>query len=142
MSLRWVPKFIYGPASGLINLELTLPVALWAHGSLSRGLIRRTATGVPGVAISQRKQILRVPLRFTESEWPAVRSLLIWGQTKAPFIWYPDSDVYAQDQLELAVVRLEAPRVNEPLEPDPDSGYPRVLGLSITLRQIEEGSQS
>lgn len=142
MPLRWTPTFIYGPSEALVTLELSLPVALWQHGSHSVGLIRCTALGAPAVVISQRKQILRVPLRFYESEWPSVRELIAWGQTKAPFVWYPDSDIYAQDQLESAVVVLEAPKVLEALQPEPDADYPRALTLTITLRQLEEGSLS
>lgn len=139
---RWIPKFIYGPADALVTLEFTLPVGVWLHSSKSGGVLRWTATGSPGATVQLRKQCLTMPLRFTEDEWPAVRALLEWGQTKAPFVWYPDSDPLNQDQMVSTIVVLEAPKVADPLAPQPDGKYPRMLSLSVTFRQIEEGTDS
>ena len=139
---RWVPTFIYGPVDALVTLAFSLPVGVWLHSSRSGGVIRWTATGVPGPTVQLRKQCLTVPLRFTEAEWPAVRALIEWGQTKAPFTWYPESSSLDQDQMVSTQVVLEAPKVGDPIMPQPDSNYPRMLSLSVTFRQIEVGNDS
>lgn len=140
--MRWVPTFIFGPADALETLVLTLPVALWTHGGSSMGTRRATATGLPGVSFIHRKRTLVVPIRFYEEEWPAVRRLVEWGQTKAPFIWIPESDFYAQDQVVQTTVYLDAPRVGDVVSPVPDAGYPRVSSLALTFRQIVNGGES
>lgn len=140
--MRWTPTFVFGPAESLETLTLSLPVALWLHAGPSMGVARRTATGIPAVSIINRKRTLTVPIRFNEEEWPAVRRLIEWGQTKAPFIWIPDSDPFAQDQLVSATVYLDAPRVGDVIEPEPDSRYPRVSSIALTFRQIVIGSES
>lgn len=121
------------------TLVLTLPVALWRHRSTSEGIRRVTGTGFPGTTTSRRSELIVVPIRCTETEWPDVRRLIEWGQTKAPFLWYPESDPLAEDQLVNAVVTMVAPRVADPITPEPDPGYPRVLVINLTFRQIQAG---
>lgn len=140
--MRWVPTFIFGPADSLETLALTLPVGLWRHGGPSVGTARITGTGIPAVSIINRKRTLTVPVRFYEQEWPAVRRLIEWGQTKAPFIWIPESDPYSQDQIVQATVRLDAPRVADIVTPIPDASYPRVSSIALTFRQIVLGTES
>jgi hypothetical protein len=137
--MRWTPTFIFGPAASLETLTLRLPVGLWLHGGPSKGIARATATGVPGVTFTNRKRTLTVPVRFFEDEWPAVRRLIEWGQTKATFIWIPESNPYAQDQIAQAVVTLDAPRVGDVVSPIPDASYPRVSSIDLTFRQIVTG---
>lgn len=134
--MRWTPTFIFGPAGDEETLQLRLPVGLWIHGGPSKGIARKTSTGVPGITFTNRKRTLTVPVRFYESEWPAIRRLVEWGQTKAPFTWIPESNIYAQDQIVSTVVTLDSPRVGDVLSPEPDSGYPRVLILDLTFRQL------
>lgn len=140
--MRWVPTFIFGPGDALETLALTLPVGLWQHGGPSMGTARRTGTGIPGVSIINRKRILTVPIRFYEEEWPAVRRLIEWGQGKRPFIWIPESDPFAQDQIVQATVYLDAPRVVDLVSPIPDANYPRVSSIALTFRQIVTGGES
>lgn len=140
--LRWTPTFIFGPEGDLETLELSLPVALWQHSAPSIGITRRTATGVPGVTFKNRQHHITVPIRFTEAEWPAVQRLIEWGQTKAPFLWIPDSDPFSADQLPEATVILAAPRIADVVSPEPDGEYPRVMSIPLTFRQINIGSES
>jgi hypothetical protein len=126
--MRWTPTFIFGPAASLETLTLRLPVGLWLHGGPSKGIARATATGVPGVTFTNRKRTLTVPVRLIE-----------WGQTKATFIWIPESNPYAQDQIAQAVVTLDAPRVGDVVSPIPDASYPRVSSIDLTFRQIVTG---
>lgn len=128
--MRWVPRFIFGPEGDQETLDLTLPVALWQHGGPSMGTARATATGIPAVSIINRKRTLVVPVRFYEAEWPGVRRLVEWGQTKAPFIWIPEPD-YPEK-----TVYLDAPGVNDLVVPTTDANYPRVSSLALTFRQI------
>lgn len=140
--MRWTPTFIFGPADALETWQASLPVALWQHGGDSRGQARITATGIPDVSIINRKRTLVVPVRFYEEEWPIVRRLVEWGMTKSPFIWIPESDFYAQDQIVQATVYLDSPRVADVVSPIPDANYPRVSSLALTLRQIVTGNES
>lgn len=140
--LRWIPTFIFGPAEDLETLALSLPVALWQHSVPTIGVTRKTATGLPGVTFKNRQQMITVPIRFTESEWPAVQRLIEWGQTKAPFIWIPDSDPLGADQLPSATVILAAPRIADVVSPEPDGEYPRVMSVPLTFRQIVNGGES
>ncbi len=137
--MRWTPTFIFGPAGDEETLTLRLPVGLWQHGGQSKGVARIAGTGVPAVTFTNRKRILTVPVRLYEDEWPAVRRLVAWGQTKATFIWIPESNPHAQDQIVQAVVTLDAPRVGDIVSPEPDAGYPRALSLPLTFRQIVVG---
>lgn len=140
--MRWTPTFVFGPADALETWNARLPVGLWLHGGPSTGIARATGTGIPGVSMISRKRTLTVPVRFYEDEWPAVRRLIEWGMTKAPFTWFPESEFYAQDQLVSAVVYLDSPRVADIVSPLPDPSYPRVSTIALTLRQIAEGTES
>lgn len=140
--MRWTPTFIFGPADDLETWNARLPVGLWLHGGPSTGVARATGTGIPGVSIINRKRTLVVPVRYFEDEWPPVRRLIEWGQSKASFIWIPESDPYAQDQIVQATVYLDAPRVGDIVSPTPDASYPRVSTIALTFRQIVTGSES
>lgn len=140
--LRWTPTFIFGPADALETWTARLPVGLWLHGGPSTGISRATATGIPGVSIINRKRTLTVPIRFYEDEWPLVRRLVEWGQSKASFLWIPESNPEWQDQIVSATVYLDAPGVTDIVTPIPDAAYPRVSSLALTLRQIVIGTES
>lgn len=132
-NLQWQSRFVFGPADALETLELELPIGLWQHSTPTVGISRKTATGVPGVTFQSRQQILIVPVRYTENEAPAVRRLIEWGQTKAPFLWTPDVADFSQ-LLETLVI-LASPRVGETVVPDQDGEYPRVSVVRLGLRQ-------
>lgn len=140
--MRWTPTFMFGPAGDVETLALRLPVALWQHGGPSMGISRTTATGLPGITFTNRKRTLIVPVRFFEDEWPAVRRLIEWGMSKNPFIWIPESDPYAQDQIAAATVYLDTPRAAELVTPIPNGNYPRVSTIALGFRQIIIGSES
>lgn len=137
MILQWLPRFTFGPADDLEVFEPALPVALWQHSVPTVGITRKTATGLPGVTFRQRQQLIVVPVRYYETEWPAMRRLIEWGQTKAPFLWLPDRD----GSSELTVI-LSAPRVADAITPEPDGEYLRVSVLRLTFRQLVTGNES
>lgn len=135
--MRWVPTFLYGVALDQ-QLVLRLGVGLWSNAVPSDGGARYTAVGTPGNWILWQKHLLTVPLRFYEEEWPGVRALIEWGQSKASFLWIPETNqelMYVGQPTEF-LVTLEAPRVTDVVAPVPDGAYPRLLGLNITLRQL------
>lgn len=140
--LRWTPTFIFGPDDELETWAARLPVGLWAHNVPTVGTSRKTATGIPGASLDHRKQLITVPVRFFEDELPIMRRLLEWGWTKAPFIWVPESDPYAQDQIVEASVILHAPTVTDVVSPQRDGQYPRALVLPLTFRQLVLGGES
>lgn len=137
--LRWSSRFTFGPAEALEVFEPALPVGLWQNSVPTIGTARKTGTGLPGVTFGQRQQLLIVPVRYYETEWPAVRRLIEWGQTKAPFLWLPDRGALEIPEVE---VILSAPRVADAISPEPDGRYPRVSVLRLTLRQLVAGEES
>lgn len=140
--LRWTPTFIFGPDDDLETWEAQLPVGLWGHNVPTVGTRRKTATAIPGASLLHRQQLLTVPVRFFEDELPVMRRLLEWGQTKAPFIWVPESNPLAQDQIVEASVILVSPKVGEVVTPQRDGQYPRALVLPLTFRQLVLGTDS
>lgn len=138
--LQWQSRFTFGPADDLEVWEPLLPVGLWQHSVPTVGVTRKTGTGVPGVTFGQRQQLLVVPVLFYESEWPQMRRLIEWGQTKAPFLWLPDLALPLL--IPEATVILSAPRVADAITPEPHGEYPRVSSVRLTLRQLAAGEDS
>lgn len=129
--MLWRPSF----AHGLGTLELSLPVGLWRHAVSSVGSRRHAAAGTPAASRTKRRDVLMVPLRFYEAEWPDVLEMLAWGQTKAPMTWTLSADEES-GELASAEVWLDSPRVGDTYAPEPDPDYPRVLVLEVALRRI------
>lgn len=127
--MRWTPRFEYAAA----ELELLLPVGLWRHLVPSVGGDIESDAGYPASYVVRRTNQLSIPLRFYESEWPAVRALLEYGQSGAALAWFPD-----RLELESFQVYLDGPTVGEPIEPLPDGAYPRALSLNILLRLTDD----
>lgn len=135
---QWLSRFTFGPDDDLEVWLPRLPLGLWQHAVPTVGTVRKTGTGLPGVTFGQRQQQLVVPVRFFEDELPVVRRLIEWGQTKAPFLWWPDRNVPGSDEL---TVILSAPRVGDLVSPEP-AAFPRVSFVNLTFRQLVAGSES
>lgn len=137
MTLRWAPRFDIGPEGDTENVILPYPVQVWLHGGRTVGVSRRTATGVPYASITQRRHTLAMTLQFQESDWPAVRRMLVWGQSGAPFVWHPN-DIEGLNQIEDEVsVYLDAPRIQDSFRPERDAQVPWVLRLGIVLTRAD-----
>jgi hypothetical protein len=130
--MQWIPRFIYGAT----EVTLSLPMTLWRHGGHSTGGRERTAGGRDAAWLVDRARRLAVGLRFDATEWPAVRAFLEYAQTGASVTFDPDS-AGLTPQLEPLLVQLEAPTIEDGLQPTPDSNYPRVLALAIVLRRSD-----
>lgn len=136
---EWLSQFTFGPDDDLEVWLPRLPVGLWQHTVPTVGIARKTGTGLPGVTFNQRQQQLVVPVRFFEDEAPAVRRMIEWGQTKAPFLWWPDRNALGSEEF---TVILAAPRVADLVTFEPDGTYPRVSVVNLTFRQIIPGGES
>lgn len=132
--LPWRSIFIYG-SSGTAQLECSLPVGVWSPTVSTEGVQRLTATGVAGRNRTGRRDILMVPIRFYEIEWPYVEALIIWGQTKAPFEWQPDAD-----DAQVFDVILDSPQVGRGYAPTRDGAFPRMLTILLGLRRADGSS--
>lgn len=111
------------------TLTFTIPPRTWRPGTVAVGAGSETsASGVPAAWVTRRDYTLRIPLRFTESEWPAVRAWLEYAQAGGSFDVYPDSAAVTAYTCYLA-----EPRIDEPLEPDPGE-YFGSMELSVLVR--------
>lgn len=135
--MRWIPAFAYGhDEEALTAFSLTYPVRVWTHGGRTTGKTRRTATGVPAVAMTLRRHLLGVTLRFHEQEWPSVRDLLVFGQTGAAFLWY-HGDINEDQLPESVSVHLDAPRISSALRPQRDSVIPWMMSLNVVFARAD-----
>lgn len=130
--LRWTPQFDVG-VDGVESVFLSYPVQVFVHGGRTAGTHRRTATGIPHTAITQRYRTIGLTLRFIEAEWEAVRRMLVWGQTGASFGWHPNDIPYANDIEDVVEVYLDSPRVRDGFRPERDPQIPWLMRLSIVL---------
>lgn len=133
MPLRWTPRFTFGPEGDTESITLSYPVEVFIHGGRTGGTSRRTASGVPHASIPQRYRTIGLTLRFQDTEWAAVRRMVVWGQSGAPFLWSP-GDLEDLEQTEADVtVLLDAPRVRDGFTPERDTDMPWLMRLSIVL---------
>lgn len=133
MPLRWAPGFEFGPEGDTEAITLAYPAEVFVHGGRTVGSSRRTATGAPYPSIPQRYRTLGLVLRFRDTEWAAVRRMLVWGQTGGSFIWSPN-DAANVDQIEEEVeVYLDSPRIQDGFRPERDAVVPWFMRLPIVL---------
>lgn len=104
------PKVVYNG----VTLLFTRPARPWVPVSQGVGAGREvSASGVPSVWVTRRESRLSLPLRFHESEWPAVRAWLTWAlDTGSSFTLWPDQDAAASYP-----VYLEKPAPDDELKP-------------------------
>lgn len=126
-----VPTFTYDDGAP-VDLALMLPVGLWRHRLKATGGEAESDAAFPASYVVRRDYQLAIPLRFYESEWPAVRALLEFGQSGGVLTWFPDLE--SEDSFD---VYLDSPAVGEEINPDPDAAYPRALVLTIVLRRVD-----
>lgn len=89
MSLPWRPRFVYGATT--LNLLLPMRPPLPLEGSF--GGVDWSAASVPSGYTIHEFSDLQVRLRFTEAEWPSVRSMIRACQDGASFTFRPDQSV-------------------------------------------------
>lgn len=128
--LRWRPRFVYGAAGVTL---LSLPVRPWDFLENIVGGEAESGGNALAAFVIRRDQQLSVPLRFYENEWPAVRTLIEYGQTGQPLQWYP-----AADETDIVFdVYLDGPEVGSQYDSRPDPEYPRAVSLTLVLRRVD-----
>lgn len=91
------------------TLALTIPTRSWSPGTMGVGAgSEESAAGVPSAWITRRDYTLRVPLRFTESEWPAVRAWIEDAQGGSTFDFYADAAAAAYHTCYLIDPKIDA----------------------------------
>jgi hypothetical protein len=119
------PVFTFGAT--IFSPALACP--MWTPRDEAVGSTRWTAAGTPGPDLSVRFSLVSVPLRIWESEWPALRALIEWGQSAESFSWQPD-----ETQIEVFEVYLEEPAAGAAWQASRLASFSRVMELTITLR--------
>lgn len=124
--MHWRPRLQDGTAT----VNLSLPQRPWSP--ISRGIGGRdvAASGIPEAFEIRRERRVRVVLRVTEAEWPAVRALLERAQQGASFTWRFDQDEAGTQH----TVYLDEPEMGEEIEPVRDDAFPTVYELALVLR--------
>jgi len=132
-ALRWIPRFVFGEE----DLQLTYPVTRWSPGARTVGSVRKSGTGTPGPVLRLRKDVLSLTLRFLDTEWDSVRSLIDYGQFFRVIDWYPGDDIAFMDPLTPIQVYLDAPRVGDGIRPQRDGSLPWLMTLGISLTRVD-----
>ena len=122
-------RFVYGET----DWETSLPVRAWDRSTPTVGGSRTSAAGVPASYIVRRDHVLRVTLRFYETEWENVHAMIAWGQLAETLLWYPDANV-AGTSFE---VYLDSPLAGEDIAPSRSSDYPRTMEVTVSLRTVD-----
>jgi len=124
MALPFRSRFVYGTST----LEMSLPITPWNFTVEKVGGDIEADSGMRAAFIVCNNEFLSFFLRFTEEEWPDVQAFVDAAQAGGEVVWYPD-----QDEDAAHVCYLESPAVGTQYAAQPDSDYPRVLTLLITL---------
>lgn len=125
LNLSWIPNFEFGASS----LLLSYPMLPFTFGARTEGYLRYTAEAVPTANVKMRKYLLFTALRFTETEWLAIKEWLAFAQYGDPFVWRPD----AETEIDCT---LESPRMSEVITPGRDPSLIWLMTLPITLAKI------
>lgn len=73
----FVPKIVYNTST---NLLFTLPLRLWDPISVGVGGQNVSTAGIPESFELRRDEKAKVTIRFTEAEWPNVRTFMLFQQ--------------------------------------------------------------
>ena len=121
-NLSWIPNFEYGASTML----LSYPMMPFTFGARTEGYLRYTAEAVPTANVKLRKYLFYTTLRFTESEWLAVKAWLAFAQYGDRFTWLPDAETEID-------CYLESPRMSEVVTPARDPTLIWMMTLPIVL---------
>lgn len=127
--LPWCPRFVVGA----VTYEFNYPVTRWIPGRRSTGFAARDGEGGPGNEIQLRRSTLGMNLRFKDVQWPEVRAFLQSVQNGRSFNWLPRAQMIVPDMPDTFTVRLDLPRVLDPVRPVRDATIIRLLSLPIVL---------
>lgn len=132
MNLPNAPKFEFGTAFGTV-LQLPIPSPKWRWATKGIGGGDRSAALVPEVFSQARYSLVRLVLRFPESQHAAVTAMVTaLADTAGQVRWYPNP---AGAPGAFWLCYLEEPTVDGSWELEPDE-YPGALRGTITLRLV------
>lgn len=122
-------KYVYN-AITLIPVIMAGP---WLPGIQGVGAgIAFGASGIPAAWETRKDRTLLIPLRFEESQWPAVRAFLEWAQLGGTFQFYPDNALGTN-----YVCYLLSPTIDQELRPERDPAYASGMRISIVIRRTD-----
>jgi hypothetical protein len=128
-ALPWRPRFDYG--TGPTTLLFTVPMRIWERSLAITGGADRAATWLGASYEVSRAYLLRVTLRYHESEEENVLTMVDYLRS------WPQTGTFYPDQLDLGTsfdVDVELPRKGDDLQGRPDPNYPDVREIDVTLR--------
>lgn len=115
MGLAFVPQVVYSASNTVV--PFTIPMRLWEPDSHAVGGEGVSAAGIPEAFIIRRDEKAHLKLRFTESEWAAVRTWLIWAHNNRATAF----TFYFQRSPDLPVggiaAYLDAPKATDSIKP-------------------------
>ncbi len=126
--MKWRPKIVYNA----VTLNFSVSQRPWTPGEKRHGGYGVSGAGFPESYTQRRDQLVRVILRFYESEYAAVMTWLAWSQDNAgvAFSFFPDRDV-----VQSYSVYLEEPiQGGEAVFPARDASFARVWEMPVTFR--------
>lgn len=113
MGLSFVPSVVYNA----ITVPFSIPMRLWDPESKGHGGEGVSGAGIPESFEIRRDELVRLKLRFTESEWAAVRTWLIWAHRNRSTAF----TFYFQRSPDLPVggvsCYLETPKLTDSIKP-------------------------
>lgn len=127
----WIPKFEY-PTGGTA-LVLTRPMGLWTRTFRAQGGRFEPANGPAVARTVRRRYYLDLLVRFKESEYTAVETMVAWLQDNPanPASIWPDHSVAGTSYPFLMIHPVQ----NEDFEPQRDSQYPSDWALPMTIER-------
>lgn len=132
-ALPWMPRFDYSISTSLV---LTVPTRIWSRVLMVTGGADRAATWLGASYEISRAYMLRVVLRYHESEEENVFALIDYLRS------WPNTGTFYPDQSDLGTsfeVDVQTPGKGDDLEGARDADYPEVKEIEILLRNTSGG---
>lgn len=128
-ALDWQPRFDFGAST----FSATLPMRIWEKTLRVTGGADRAASWLGASYEISRANLLKVTIRYFESEenalFVAIDYMRTWPQTGT---WYPDKFVTATSY----EIDVESPRKGEDLVGRQDPDFPQVREIDVTFRSV------
>lgn len=127
--MKFAPKF----ASGSNTATLTIAQRPWVPGVVVMGGADTSWAGVPEAWVDREDRTLALRISCYESEWPALRAVLVYAQRNAAAItWWPDAAVPGTSYS----VYLVTPAIGDVLQPE-RGDHAGTYEISITVRSVD-----
>lgn len=127
--LAWRPRFV----AGAYDWSATIPMRIWSRALVVTGGSDRATTWYGASYEVSRAYLLRITLRFLESEENDVVDVIDYLRT------WPQTGTFYPNQLDTATsyeVDVDLPRKGDDIEAQPDLTYPEARELAVTLRNV------